>query len=60
MKKTNCIFYAETKRREYCKALKELYCINEECKFYKPEPENTAGAKKEVKHENSTGNPERD
>lgn len=35
MKRENCIFYAQNKRTEYCKALKELYCTREDCKFYK-------------------------
>lgn len=35
MKRTDCIFYQRTGRREHCGALKELYCAKEKCKFYK-------------------------
>lgn len=58
MKKTDCIFYAQTRRGEYCKGLKELYCISEKCRFYKPESTyNPDGTKKGGKHcEDSVGN----
>lgn len=56
MKRTDCIFYNETKRREYCGALKELYCSNEDCKFYKTEQDyNPNGAKKGGSNEISAG-----
>lgn len=34
--KTDCFAYAKGE----CKALKELYCRTEKCKFYKPKGEN--------------------
>ena len=31
----DCFAYIERKGHEGCKALKDLYCKNEECRFYK-------------------------
>lgn len=33
--KEDCFAYMETLGRPTCKALKEMYCAKEECKFYK-------------------------
>ncbi len=34
--KVSCFAYSNKNGCESCKALKELYCKNEDCKFYKP------------------------
>ena len=33
--KTDCFGYKKTERGENCMALKQLYCKNEKCRFYK-------------------------
>lgn len=35
----DCFAYTEKKRNQECKALKELYCEKEKCKFYKRKDE---------------------
>lgn len=35
MEKKDCFAFIETNAHQECKALKELYCKNEKCNFYK-------------------------
>lgn len=39
MENRDCFAYMERKGHKDCKALKDLYCKNEECRFYKRKSE---------------------
>lgn len=39
MIKEDCFSYVEKNKHQGCKALKELYCKQEKCKFYKSKEE---------------------